>query len=113
MWSCGPFWGDLRPKRFGQIRRILAGSNIFSNLGVPLRKRTALIIHTIRLPTSKFRPRGIWLAEKEDRYSNEKGSKMQAERLDFQAFNSKQGQAQSACQLSNAVPTSLLCFEKK
>eukprot|EP00983_Pelagomonas_calceolata_P125430 1161211-Pelagomonas_calceolata.AAC.2 len=39
------------------------------------------------------RLRGAQQAEKEDRSSNEKESKMKAERLEFQTFNSEQSQA--------------------
>eukprot|EP00983_Pelagomonas_calceolata_P060020 1146192-Pelagomonas_calceolata.AAC.1 len=43
-------------------------------------------------PTTKFRLREERQAEKEDRSSNEKESRMIAKRLEFQTFNSKQSQ---------------------
>eukprot|EP00983_Pelagomonas_calceolata_P046063 1139990-Pelagomonas_calceolata.AAC.1 len=42
------------------------------------------------LPATKFRLKELQQAEKEERYSNEKESKMMAERLEFQTYNSKQ-----------------------
>eukprot|EP00983_Pelagomonas_calceolata_P045869 1139900-Pelagomonas_calceolata.AAC.11 len=55
--------------------------------------------------TSKLRSKEARQAEKEDGSSNKKESKMKAERLEFQAFNSKQSQAQSACQPRKAKLT--------
>eukprot|EP00983_Pelagomonas_calceolata_P056434 1144584-Pelagomonas_calceolata.AAC.2 len=43
-------------------------------------------------PTTKFRLREARQAGKEDRSSNERESRMIAERLEFQIFNSKQSQ---------------------
>eukprot|EP00983_Pelagomonas_calceolata_P084105 1156296-Pelagomonas_calceolata.AAC.2 len=43
-------------------------------------------------PTMKFKLREARQAEKEDRSSNEKESRMIAERLGFQTLNSKQSQ---------------------
>eukprot|EP00983_Pelagomonas_calceolata_P072275 1151643-Pelagomonas_calceolata.AAC.3 len=66
--------------------------------------------HVLRhshLPTTRFRLSGL-RAEKEERSIDEKESKMKVERPEIQAFNSKQIQAQSACQLWKAVPSSLL-----
>eukprot|EP00983_Pelagomonas_calceolata_P046760 1140331-Pelagomonas_calceolata.AAC.1 len=42
--------------------------------------------------TTKFRVREVRQAEKEDRSSNEKESRMIAERLEFQTFDNKQSQ---------------------
>jgi len=44
------------------------------------------------LPTTKFRLREVQQAEKEDRSSNKKESRIKAERPEVQTFNNKQSQ---------------------
>eukprot|EP00983_Pelagomonas_calceolata_P005255 171598-Pelagomonas_calceolata.AAC.2 len=67
----------------------MKGANTFHiNKG----KGATLVQRPYDHPTTKFRLREVRQAENKDRFSNEKGSKMIAERLEFQTFYSKQSQ---------------------